>query len=324
MNVRKLIAMGGGFEVSQLYPFVTHVISETCTPEEFMKFNESRSVYVVNDSWLYDSLKFKNKVLESDYHTPVKNPENKKAASASVMLAGSGFRLLSSNQKPKKGEVDETKKSEKIKKRARELKFVSPLFKNLIFYVPKGFGLSEYRISIIEHSGSVLEALPEKRKMRQFKGKIYGVYKDGVEPETYQLLGNLGVSPVSTRWIDFCISRGFVLKNPTEEKMYHLLPFPIRTPVKQFSGITIKIKGFNLDKMKSLTETAKIIGFSLVDKVDDAKLVVLEKAKYREVRKQVPEEMEGKVVKKESWLISLINTGKFSDEDKKLILSSSK
>ena len=71
--------------------------------------------------------------------------------------------------------------------------------------------------------------------------------------------------------------------------------------------------------MKSLTETAKIIGFSLVDKVEEAKLVVLEKVKYREVRKEAPEEMKGKIVKKESWLISLINTGKFEEEDKKLI-----
>ena len=92
--------------MSQLYPFVTHVISDTCTPQEYEKFNESRSVYVINDSWLYDSLKFKNKVLESDYTTPVENPTNR--STASVMLSGSGFRLLSSNQKPKKGEAQET------------------------------------------------------------------------------------------------------------------------------------------------------------------------------------------------------------------------
>jgi len=78
-----------------MYPFVTHVIAETCTPQEYEKFNESRNVYVINDSWLYDSLKFKNKVLESDYTTVIATPKNQHPSS--VMVSGSGFRILSSS-----------------------------------------------------------------------------------------------------------------------------------------------------------------------------------------------------------------------------------
>lgn len=132
------------------------------------------------------------------------------------------------------------------------------------------------------------------------------------------------VAMLSTRWIDFCIERKFVLKDPVKEKMFWLIPFPIKTPVPSFDKIKISVVGFDLQMLKSLRETARIMGFDENEDTRYSDIVVLEKSKYKlcvdkkgNLLDSCPESLKGKVIRNETWLVKLINTGKLKDADMK-------
>jgi len=284
---------------------------------------------VINTSWLIESLKFKHRVLEEDF--VVKPTEGNLSSNSTKMMysdintraSGAGFALYQRSQSQLGGDVGNVfKRSDSTSEGARqEIKFKSLLFKNMIFYFPKGSNLKKYRIAVMEHSGSILPTLDNIKKLdSRSKRSMFGVYRDGIRKSEYEELTKYSINVVSTRWVDFCIERKYLLKDPTAEKMYQLLAFPIKTPVEEFKGIQIKIKGFDVQKLKSLKETAAIMGFDIAEKTQDAKIVVLEKKKFKEVAAGKDPKFEGKVLKKESWLFELIMKGVFSEADKKLIL----
>lgn len=284
---------------------------------------------MINTSWLIESLKFKHRVLEEDF--VVKPTEGNLSSNSTKMMysdintraSGAGFALYQRSQSQLGGDVGNVfKRSDSTSEGARqEIKFKSLLFKNMIFYFPKGSNLKKYRIAVMEHSGSILPTLDNIKKLdSRSKRSMFGVYRDGIRKSEYEELTKYSINVVSTRWVDFCIERKYLLKDPTAEKMYQLLAFPIKTPVEEFKGIQIKIKGFDVQKLKSLKETAAIMGFDIAEKTQDAKIVVLEKKKFKEVAAGKDPKFEGKVLKKESWLFELIMKGVFSEADKKLIL----
>lgn len=67
MIQRMIITAGGGYESSQLLPFVTHVICSSCSDADYSRFKASRNVHVVNMGWLVESLKYKNRASEDNY-----------------------------------------------------------------------------------------------------------------------------------------------------------------------------------------------------------------------------------------------------------------
>jgi len=201
-----------------------------------------------------------------------------------------------------------------------EIKFKSLLFKNYFFYfIPKDTGLRDFKRMVIENSGSIVTNL-EKVKIPE-KKKIFLVLKDGQDKNevNFKHLRDK-VMPISPRFVEYCIKKKVVIKNPVQEKLMHLLPFPVKTPCEPFKGILVDIRGFDWVKADYLKETCKILGFDVFDddEPENEPLVIVcdgksyKKLSDAEKKKGLP------VFKKENWLLRCLTKGKFSDNFRKV------
>jgi hypothetical protein len=109
-----------------------------------------------------------------------------------------------------------------------------------------------------------------------------------------------------------------VIKNPNEEKLIHLLPFPLPTPVKNCNRVRVHIRGFNFDKNDCLEQVAQILGFQIVEEDKDADVVVLSKVKYSKLSKTLKSKFKG-VFKQEKWLLKCLTRGKLGTDVEKLV-----
>ena len=343
-----------------MYPMTTHVICGKCSESEYSEFKKYQDVFVVGLDFVMESLKFKKKVLEEDYEIkPTKNSRSRtdntsfvtynsqnKGFESFKFINSSNFRIegkdftLKSNTRRKirpfdsnnensmdffaSGKLD-LKRSQSMKPKVTkslqtEIKFKSLLFKNYYFYfLPTDTGLRDFKRMVIENSGSIVTNL-EKVKTPENK-KIYIVLKDGQDKNEFKKLREK-IMPISPRFIDYCIKKKTVIKDPVEEKLMHLLPFPVKTPCSPFKNIILEIRGFDWLKSTYLIETSKVLGFIVKEEKDEeeAHVVICDAKVYK---KLTPEEKKKglPVYKKENWLLRCLTKGKFSDNFRKVFLN---
>ena len=328
-----------------LYPTTTHVICGKCTQSEFAEFKEYNKVHIVSLAWLFESIRFKKMVLEEEYKIkPSPNPkpvsyvhynshtqgfESFTYESASNMrIEGKDFTLtksrargasrskLASNFEPGASPALQRSKSmmprtsKRPSKPKIEIKFRSLLFKNCYFFFEIGVsGMSKYKRMVIENSGSILTALEKCDQLELSRDKkIYLILKDGKDSSKYKAFKDK-IMPVSPRFIEFCVQTKLVIKDPSKEKLIHLLPFPHKTPCPNFDRIRVFVKGFDLEKNSSLMKTAGILGFEAVEEQEEAMLVIMDSGSYKK-RKGRP----GVVYKRENWLLKCLTLGVLSDD----------
>ncbi len=74
--------------------------------------------------------------------------------------------------------------------------------------------------------------------------QVYCIIPDGYISLVQEIEKSIGKEKavfVSPRWVDFCIDRNNMIKNPISLKMYHLLPFPHKTPYNDLKDLTVFI-----------------------------------------------------------------------------------
>ena len=109
-----------------------------------------------------------------------------------------------------------------------------------------------------------------------------------------------------------------VIRNPSEEKLIHLLPFPLECPIKNLEKVSLHIRGFNFDKNDCLEQVGAILGFKIVEEDRDANVVVLSKAKYQKLTDSKKRKFKG-LFKNEKWMLKVLTTGKIGADVEKLV-----
>jgi hypothetical protein len=109
-----------------------------------------------------------------------------------------------------------------------------------------------------------------------------------------------------------------VIKNPNEEKLIHLVPFPLPTPLPNFEKVSVHVRGFNFDKNDCLEQVAEILGFKLVEDDNDANVVILSKIKYKKLSSKLRTTFKG-VYKQEKWILAALTKGKLGSDVEKLV-----
>ncbi len=173
--------------------------------------------------------------------------------------------------------------------------------------------MGKYKIQILENSGKIVKDLGKLSELNlQASEKVYVVLRDGQAHQDL-LKYQDQIYMVSPRFIEYCIDKKMVIKNPNEEKLIHLMPFPIKTPIKNFDKIKIVIKGFNFDKNDSLEQVAQILGFNIVEEERDADVVVLSKAKYEKLSK-IAKNQTKPSYQQEKWFLKVLSKGELGSE----------
>lgn len=293
----------------------THIVCNFCTLTESEKFKKFKDVDLVNVDFLIQSLKFKKRVLEEDFQIfPMKKIQRK-----SFLLGSNKKSIKWSKRTSESLEFSKRRKttfsksnirknnSQVISKSVSKLKLKSTLFEKTYFYFPPCVsGTKIYKVKAIENSGKIIQNLKNFNKKKK---KIFVVFKDGDKKSKEGVINlklKLKIQPISPRWIDWCLERNHVLSNPNKGEFIHLLPFNVKTPCKRLKGVKIYFENFDLEKISSLKETGKILGFEIVGNEEMADIVILPK-KYFKIL--CYEKKNSGKFQHETWLLRILENG---------------
>jgi hypothetical protein len=206
------------------------------------------------------------------------------------------------------------------KPNSSDIKYKSLLFRSHYFYFSKNVrGLSKFKVDVLEHSGKILTDLGNLEELKLGASeKIFYVAKDGQDSNQDLKRFKDSLIPVSTRFISYCIQKQIIIKDPTEDKIIHLLPFPIATPIPNLQKLSLNVKGFNFDKNDDLEQVALILGFKVVEEEDEADILVLSSQKYKNQVNANPGKSQT-LLKQEKWLLKILAEGKLSSDIEELI-----
>ncbi len=159
---------------------------------------------------------------------------------------------------PEKRATRSSQKQSKSKKPV-PIKSVGYIFKNInIYFDPKFKEVAQYKKSVQENSGNVLDTL------NVFE-EIFYVLPDSEESvQTLQKNKKRNINFVSYRWIDYCLKNKMVVRDYAEKKLVYLLPFPHRVPLADFTNTTVYAAGLSPYDKKVLKEIIELIGAKFV------------------------------------------------------------
>lgn len=118
--------------------------------------------------------------------------------------------------------------------------------KHLYFYFEPSiqYKLKGCMRDLVNNSGKMLRNLTCVIDKSVSVSKLFCVIPDGQPNLTSKVQSEIGKDIpvfVSSRWVQYCIERNTVIKNPMELKLYHLLPFTHETPYPDMSDVHIYI-----------------------------------------------------------------------------------
>lgn len=184
----------------------------------------------------------------------------------------------------------------------------SSLFEKTYFYFHPDFKtfprIRSMKRKIISNTGNILIELKPDLNL-----KIHCIVPDGYKDKTIlDLKKSIKNSEmVSTRWVEECLSKKHLIKNPRERKFIHLLPFKVPVPISSFAGKKIIISGFDSNKNYTLERVAEAIGMEIVEEEAEAEYLIYSKNKINSFDKEYLQRVSNKV-KNEKWIFNILGS----------------
>jgi len=327
---RKLIHIGGGFHLTSIIPSVTHVVADTFTDDDVSDFSKFSNVHIVNTNWLKECLFCKTRVVESEYMI---RPFRRLNTQATPTLIGTTNRASTrpsaapiSSRPSGAGDdssffgtpVPNLGERKTLGVMPSKIKPESTLFQKQtsLFYFDDQvkIELKPTILSVIKNSGCTVKTLEAVRDNKVDCHRVFVVLPDGrtdIAAKARELIKEKAVI-VSPRWVDYCIGRNVILKDPIREEKFHLLPFPQPTPYPCMKGVTVLVSpDISFDRRVTLIDIVNILGGTAVRDPKDPHMISI-----RDVGED--EECEERV-RPPVWLMRIINTASIDEETQAVI-----